>query len=433
MAAGHLFIAALAADGDVASLLEQGAIGHLFNTIEADTWTFVEKHVRKHGAIPKAETIEKHTGVELPHAVEPPSYYLDVMQQSFIERELKNAWKETSEKLGATAADKDPEAALQLMTDAVRRINLSKSRKMISDFREAHTSVVGDYIAKMKQPAAHGLRFGWPSIDNAGGAGGIGEMTSMVGRPAQGKTWQMLWTCLHGWLETAKLHVKDPDVIPQSRLFVSMEMAKLPIEQRLAAIVASIPMTKLDKAELSTVYVNKLKLELTKIAGMPAPFWILDGNLASTVDELWSVISILKPAGTWIDGGYLLKHPTEKDRFKRVAENAEGIKAHLCPLSPTVVSWQFSRPAKKAAKSKSGGNDNMPNMDDIGYTDAIAQVSGVAMGLFEPESVETINQRRVRVLKGRKGQIGEFSTEWDFKQMRFGEIVDKPVTELQYV
>jgi hypothetical protein len=41
-------------------------------------------------------------------------------------------------------------------------------------------------------------------------------------------------------------------------------------------------------------------------------------------------------------------HPTERDMYKRVAENATLIKKRICDLAPTICSWQFARPKKEA-------------------------------------------------------------------------------------
>jgi hypothetical protein len=121
---------------------------------------------------------------------------------------------------------------------------------------------------------------------------------------------------------------------------------------------------------------------------------------------------------------YLLKHPRERDRYKRVAENADLIKQHLSDLAPTVCSWQFSREAAK--KSKSKGTEHV-GLEHIGYSDVIAQVSSLVLGLFEEESPATVKQRRIELLKGRNGETGHFFTRWDWMRMHFDEVLDDPI------
>lgn len=236
-------------------------------------------------------------------------------------------------------------------------------------------------------------------------------------------TLQLLFAALHGWSTPAVEGVQD-----QSRLFVSMEMPILQIEQRMAAIHTHLPGGKLKQGKLASKSFTKLKKGLKELKGFPHPFWIVDGNLAATVEDVTLLARQLNPAAIFIDGGYLLKHPSERDRYKRVAENADLIKSMLCPIAPTVVSWQFSRSGGKKHLKKG----EKPTMDDIGYTDAIAQVSSLILGITQAENVETLKARQIDVLKGRFGETGSFLTNWNWETMDFSEIVEKNVEDMHY-
>jgi replicative DNA helicase len=257
---------------------------------------------------------------------------------------------------------------------------------------------------------------GWPTVDEMTGGLLPGDVASMIGRPAAGKTFQMLYGCHHAWHEQEK-----------PGMFVSMEMNPLAIQQRLAAMNAHVPMSKLKNAALSTTAMGKLKGALTAVSKKDVPLWVVDGNLTATVEDIWMLAEQLKPEVIYIDGAYLLKHPTEKDRFKRVAENADLIKTRLAGDRPVVCSWQFAKTASQKAKKK---NETV-GLEDIGYSDAIAQVSSLVMGLFEEESVETLQSRRIEILKGRNGEVGSFSTRWDFTGMDFTELADVNLADLQ--
>lgn len=231
-------------------------------------------------------------------------------------------------------------------------------------------------------------------------------------------SWQMFFGAPHAW--------EAQGIVP---MFVSMEMNTLVCQQRLAAMNAHVPMTKLKTGGLTTKGLGKLKAALSGVAKKDKPFWIVDGNLTATVEDVWMLAEQLKPGVIYIDGAYLLKHPRERDRFKRVAENADLIKTTLAKERPVVCSWQFAREAAKKAKKK---NENV-GLEDIGYTDAIGQVSSLVMGLFEEESVETLQSRRIEILKGRNGEVGSFSTRWDFVKMDFQEIAEENLEDLQFV
>jgi replicative DNA helicase len=290
--------------------------------------------------------------------------------------------------------------------------------------------LIADYVAKWKTPDHYGIQFGWPTLDNMMGGLVKGDLVSIIGRPAVGKTWQLLYSALYGWVQGMAMADPTPhDIQNQTRLFVSMEMNPLAIQQRLAAMFTHLPASQIKHAGLTTANLAKFKDGLVQIKGHHAPFWVVDGNLTATVEDIWMLARQLKPGGIWIDGGYLLKHPYVKDRYQRVAENADLVKQELCAIAPTTVSWQF---AKSAAK-KDTKKGEKAGLEDIGYSDAIAQVSSVALGVFQDESVETLMHRVIDILKGRNGEVGKFTTNWDFLGMNFSEVVDPDVEELQFL
>ena len=419
---GKRFIAALVAAQDPMALLEHGRIDQLFKGTEVDLFAFVVEFTKKYKALPQPDTIEAHTGEELPDVDEPAAYYFDLLGQRHIEHSLKQAMKKAAELLQPDL--KDPEAALETITEAVMQLIAQKQQRLVVDFRDAYDTIMADYTAKYQQEDEHGVRLGWPTIDDMAGGLVHGDMLSIVGRPAQGKTMQMLYCAHHAWK------------VQQRRvLFVSMEMKPLPIQQRLTALQGHLPMSKVKNAELSTKHLDKLKFALTEIKGYGAPLWVVDGNFTATVEDIWMLARQLGPDAIYIDGGYLLKHPRERDRFKRVAENADLIKQDLSDIAPVACSWQFSRSASKKGQGKTKGSKpaEEAGLEDIGYTDAIGQASSLVLGLFEEESVETIKQRRVQILKGRNGEIGSFMTRWNWLTMDFTEVLAQELSELKFV
>lgn len=426
---GKLFLSASVADQSVTNFLQHGKIEHLFRANEVEVFTFVRDFVKQYAKLPTPETIEAHTGETLLPHKETPDYYLDLMQARHTELACKQAMKTASDHL--LPDNKDPDAALKVLTEAVMQLATQKHQKQIVDFRDAYDVIVPEYVQQYNAEGGR-LFLGWPTFDEMSTGITRGDLVSFVGRPAAGKTWQMLHAAHSGWMAANLAYAKTgkPEVLEgASRLFVSMEMDTLPIEQRLAAMQAKIPMSLLKHASLSTAGLKKLKQGLTEIKGFGAPFWIVDGNLTATVEDIWSLARQLKPAATFLDGAYLVKHPTERDRYRRVAENADLLKSELAPLCPTVCSWQF---AKTAAKKNAKKGEKV-SLEDIGYTDAIAQVSSIVLGIFEEESVETLKRRMIEILKGRGGEIGQFFTKWDFDNMSFEEVLDEQVEELKFV
>jgi replicative DNA helicase len=405
--------------------MQFGPIDHLFKETEAPAYAYVRGHVKQYGGLPDKDTIEAHTGEVLVKHKEPSAYYYDIMVLAHAERTIKVAMKAASDLLLAENG-KDINGAVAHLADKVMQLMSQKHAKQIVDFRDAYDLVVADYIKKLKGGDEIGLRMGWPYLDKMSGGLVKGDVISFVGRPAAGKTFQMLYGAHHGWSKAGTK--KDPEQ-DHSRLFVSMEMGVLPIEQRLAAMQLSLPMTQVQHAALSSSNFKILKEGLVEVKGFGAPFYIVDGNLAAMVEDIWGIARQLKPAAIFLDGAYLVKHPRERDRYKRVAENADLIKSELAPIAPVCCSWQFAKTAAKKDKKKG----EKPTLEDIGYTDVIAQVSSLVLGVFEDDSIETIKRRKVEVLKGRSGETGSFLTNWDFKKMDFDEVEQVEVEDMQFI
>jgi replicative DNA helicase len=423
MSIGSQYLSALIAEGSVMTLLQAGSISHLFTASEAETAKCVLDHAKKYHKLPDPLTVAQHTGEKLPKFAEPSAYYLDMMRRRYTQTAMIKAMKEVSELIKEPAT---VEQAQQIMVERMLDLAGQQTQKQVYDLRECRDMIIAAYAAKLNKEEEYGLHLGWPYLDDMSGGLGKGDVLSFVGRPAQGKTWMLLFAALHGWLKQGKSKAAEYN---QSRMFVSMEIDVLTIQERLASMIASVPFGQLKKANLATPNMTKLKKGLLEIKAFGTGFYIVDGNLNATVEELYVLARMYNPGAIFIDGGYLLKHPKEKDRFKRVAENADLIKSLLAPIAPVAVSWQF---AKSAAK-KNKKNGETADLEDIGYSDAIAQVSSLVLGLMEDETVETIQSRKVKVLKGRNGEVGEFRTHWDFVDMDFSEILEQEPQDLQFL
>ena len=391
MTYGKSFLSAILAEGSVSALVGYGQIETVFKASEIDAYAFVREFALKYGKLPTAETIEKHTGQLLAPAIEPASYYYEQMTKRHIDLTLRQAMKEAQAQL--ISEQPNPEAAFEIVMAGVMTLLAVKHGKQVSDYRSAKEAILMDYVSKWQDQSEFGLQLGWPYLDALSGGLRKGDLVSYVGRPGQGKTWSLLYGAMHGWAMAGENAEPGNG---QSRMFVSMEMDVLPIQERLAAMHTHLSMHNVKHAELGTPGLIKLRDGLIEIKTYGAPFYV-------------------------VDGAYLVKHPTERDRYRRVAENAELMKKELASIAPVACSWQFAKSAAK--KNKKAGEK--PDLDDIGSSVAIGQVSSIVLGIFEEENVETLKQRRVEVLKGRSGEVGEFRTRWDFNQMHFGEIVEE--------
>jgi len=380
---------------------------------ESVLFNYIQNHLSKFGVIPSQTTIEGSKGLEssLVEAPEPPAYYLAEVERRFLQAELKKMMITAKEHLDG----QKPDEAFQVLLDRLSSLNIHNKRKSLIDFRDVADTIQQEYIQQSKQNqglVTHTLELPWPTMQ--GMAGGLrgGDVFSIVGRPATGKTFMELCMAHHTWRKGN---------IP---LVVSMEMNKLSIAQRLAAMNTKKPLTNLIKGMMTKVGYTSMMELLTENKEINVPFWLVDGNLASTVEEVIMLSRQLKVTSVFIDGAPLLKHPNYKmSKWERISENAEMIKQRLATdlNLPVVASYHFSKESTKKKKSK----DEKVGLGDIYGSDSIAQLSSLVVGLFEDEGIETQFRRKVDILKGRNGETGEFLIKWDFKGMDFAEISTK--------
>jgi len=413
---GKQFLSSLVYHGSARDLLDCGNIEHLFTEGEREVFDYIIDHVKKHGVIPKPGTIEKHTMDEVePGDMEPPSYYLDHLKKRYTDRVLREALPKASDLLKVGV--KDTEAAFEIVREVVLHLEQLSYGNALSDFRFAGDELIATYVAEQKGKK-QGVRLGWPTVDNEGKGFHGGDTISIVGRPGMGKTYFMLYSALCAWEQNVPV------------LFVSMEMSRYLVMERLAAISAEVPIGKIRACELenfvfpkgskqSSLAKYKAKLEANK--KMQEGLWVVDGNLTATVDDVYALAKQLKPGIIYVDGAYLLRSPaktSKDDRYTRAADNMEALKSRVAAglNVPLVSSWQFARGVEKLKKDQKAG------LGDIGYTDAVGQISSVVLGLLQPNDIEAQSERVIQVMKGRSGETGQFSVRWDFIGMDYSEI-----------
>lgn len=422
-ALGDLLVDALIRQGNATKMMELALNPITLHEPERPRYQYLMGYVRKYGSLPTRETYIRETGhTDLPTATEPPGFYADKIRERFTREGISSVLLKFSNDLKVPGVTGDA-----LLTSAlsdllgIRQATVSNG---IYDLRGMNDRVMAQY----QHTATHdddSIHLGWDTIDRMATIRG-GEILSVVGRPGQGKTWLMLYMALNAWLTQKK-----------RTMFVTTEMIRGSIEDRIASMIAHIPVKGLMKASLATPQMKKLQEKMFEISNYDTPMWIVDATAGVTVQDLWAHCSVLGVEWLVIDGAYLMHHPDRRlDRSARVADNCRLMKKDLASglMIPVAASWQFNREMskRKNAKGKRGG-DEKPTIDDIGYSDEIGQISTVVMGLLEADTVETIQRRRIDLLKGRNGETGGFFVNYNFVQMDFSEHHAPTVDGMQFV
>lgn len=409
------YLGAVLSAGNVATLLEQGGISHLFRQ-HPKAIEFVHGFALKYGKLPSFEAVLSETGLSLTKPADTAEYYRDKLRDVYVDQELRQTITKVVQQHLDKGGDElpDPNGALTLMAEEVMKLTAIRYGADVFDLRDAIDMVTQAFIAKKKGETELGIELGWPTLDAMTAGLTKGDLISFASRPGMGKTYMLLWAAIHAWKTQGK--------VP---LFISMEVAPLPILQRITGIFGQLPVQKLQAAQLGSMFEKKLSLAVKQIKGHDLPFYVVDGKLAANVEDCYALVRQLNPGLVIIDGAYLLRHPSERDRYKRVAENAEMIKSLICPLAPTIASWQFKRGEKKMK-----GPKLEYDLEDIGSSDAIGQVSSLVLAITGDDSIENVIGRRIKVIKGRNGEDAEFRVRWDFEWTTdFSELLAESVAD----
>lgn len=377
---------------------------------EIEAFKYVSAHVLDYSKLPSRQTLKESGILNLPvKAPEPPKYYFDRLRERYVFYQLKGMLSHVEGHLN----DDKPSHALETMAGTMSLCQLFMQRDRLFDFtQDGLGMVLGEFRRKLRHGDDHGLKMGWPTLDTMTGGLSGGDLITVVGRPGAGKTYLMMHAANTAWANGR---------VP---LFVSMEMKPLLVMQRATAMMAHLPITGVKHAALATLQQQRMQKTLSKLKKSTFPYWIVDGALTATVNDVLLMARQLNPGVIFIDGAYLLRGATKiLSRWERLTENAERMKSDLAEALdiPVVVSYQFNREVKKGMKAENVGLDN------IAYTDALGQLSSVVLGMLQEESVETLIRRRIEVLKGRSGEQGHFNINWRFDEgpdyMNFTEIL----------
>ncbi|MGI4990987.1 DnaB-like helicase C-terminal domain-containing protein (plasmid) [Halobacteriovorax sp. GFR7] len=411
---GEQYIASVLKEGKLASLMEHNVTPELFNGFEVQLFEQLLKHAKAHGKVPAQEVFFQHVEIDtLPDTTEPPSYYAQKLRDRFIADQIRDCLLEAK----TLVTDKhDPMAALQMVQNRVMAMSMGASPRAILDMRESGDILLSAYAQQLSTPEDAAVMTGWETPDSFTGGCRGGDVISFVGRPADGKSWMTLYQALHAWRNQKK-----------RVMFVSMEMLPLICAQRVSSMYTSTAFKYLMKAELPSPSLKKFKDGVVEMANEHAPFFVVDGNLTATVEDIWHYALMLKPDAIYIDGAYLVGNSNKRlDRFSRVAENARLFKSELSTnlKIPLNLTYQFNRDAAKKMKQKKG--DNKAGLEDIGFSDEIGQLSSLVLAVQKNADVSSLYHRWVDILKGRNGETGGFEVNWDFRRMNFSEYIPDP-------
>ena len=363
---------------------------------------YIESHYREYGKLPQRETILRETGITVPlEDVEPLRYYIDEVKKRAVGNLLSDKLKSVVDDLGNGKPDSAFEG-LKMILHSVNETFQNRSGSTVNFVEEVETSKREYQRLKDLGGAIDGIKTPWSSLSDQTQGWHPGELITVAGRLAIGKSWALLLMAMAAWEDGKKV------------LFISMEMPLYQIRRRLEALIARLPYNDLKRGRLGDAG-EVIYFEMLDSLKDKTPLYIVSGNRISQVSGIELLIEEYAADLVVIDGVYLINQKDSKiAMWERMSSTIWSLKQVAERKKvPILVSTQLNRKVKT--------NSAEASVEHLAFSDSVAQVSDIVIVLLRDEELKEYKQMKIAVLKNREGYIFEITSEWDLEQMSFEE------------
>lgn len=216
-----------------------------------------------------------------------------------------------------------------------------------------------------------------------------------------GKTYVMSKAVVAGYLQ---------DKVP---MVVTMEMSAKQLARRQLGLLQQVSVTQIRLGRLSHWGEQKLRNGIVSLETEHEnghPFYILQGNLMTTVEDVGNYAKEMRPDVLYVDGAYLLMSNLKfGSKWERISHTAEYLKSLALTLDiPVIATYQFNR--------KGGGS-----LANIGGADSVGQLASIVIGIETESDTEegsvggwsSVDYKILEFLKGREGEKGKVRIMFD--------------------
>jgi replicative DNA helicase len=382
-------------------LTNKGVVAKWFEGEEVEVYKYINDHFRDYSKVPNLKTIEAETKISLSKrktADEPLQYWIDSLEERF----LRNTTVKSVKEIQKAAQKGDMGTMISAARSMTWALTKHDPNTRVAQLKDLAGEVLVDHNIRRTSHNMSGITFGFEYLDEVSDGAQGTDTIALVGRPGVGKSYVLFNMALAGHTAGGK------------PLVVTLEMAGKQTARRVIALKQHLPARMIKHGRLGSVAEVKLRDGIADLRGAE-PFYILQGHLGLTVEDLELYISELQPTALYVDGAYLLRTQTKGlSRWDRVSEAAEYLKmlAINCNL-PILATYQFNR---------KGAGD----LGNIAFSDVIGQLASIVMSLeFVREEGRTNDQSRwwvddhrlLSLLKGREGEQGEIELRYNLHRM----------------
>lgn len=374
----------------------------LFMDDELPLYAGITNHFRRYGRLPAIETMEDGLGVRLPEIRENVDYYL----HKVLDRKLYGAVHDEFANLRESLRSFNMEgarAAITAMSSAANSTQRAGGGSIVN-LRSAFEQMVEEYDESHRNPGMTGIPSGFPTFDEKTGGYQNGDLYSWVARLGVGKTNILLKQADQSRMEG------------HNTLVVTTEMPVPQMVRRLAGIQSGIDPDLIRKGMLSTWTRRRLGRLVDSMVNSER-FHLYAAGMNQPVGTIGALVNELSPDIVYIDGAYLLRPDTKKflSKLERVPEVFDALRSlALTSDRPFVTTTQFSRQSGKRGKEGS--------IESIAFSDAIAMNSSVVVAIKEGKPPFQHTRRIFEIMKGRDGETGEVTINYQFRPVNMAEM-----------
>jgi len=313
----------------------------------------------------------------------------------------------------------------QMVSEAEQKIfavHDARSRDQVTNIHDLLVEAFDRIDARLERGEGQGIPTGFHDLDNLTGGLHESELVILAARPSMGKT--ALATNIAEYVATEA-------GVPT--LFVSLEMARLELAQRMLCSQGKIDASKFRSGFLSGEDRQKL-VEASARLGKAALF--VDDTPSRTVTEIAACARRLKRRENLglivVDYLQLIQPDNPKDpRQEQVARMTRRLKALARELKiPILCLAQLNRQPEATRES------HRPRLSHLRESGAIEQDADVVLFIhreeyYHPDNEEEKGKAEVIVAKQRNGPTGTVKLAWLSRYTRFENLAERSFAEFE--
>jgi replicative DNA helicase len=351
------------------------------------------------------------------------AYYAEIVRNKATVRELIHA----STEILRDAWDPiyEPKELLGQAEEKIFSVHDRRSSDHITHIQDLLIEAFDRIDARLARGEGDAVPTHFQDLDNLTGGLHPSEFVVLAARPSMGKT-ALATNIAENVAITSRVPV----------LFVSLEMSRLELAQRLLCSQGSIDGSKFRSGFISAAEREKLMEASGKLAQSPL---FIDDTPSRTVTEIAACARRLKRKEKLglvvIDYLQLIQPDDPRDpRQEQVAKMARRLKALARELKiPIMVLAQLNRQVEATGKE-----EHRPRLSHLRESGAIEQDADVVMFVHREEYYHTkekaeelgiAGQGLLILAKQRNGPTGDVKLQWSSMYTRFRDFSEKPYEE----